>query len=455
MDSLPRDLHCAGRTPLFTSPCGVPRTCRSVLLAVALAALGSTHAANASNAAAHRYDEKWIGTWAASPQSFMPGELAMYQDQTLRLIVHTSVGGTTVRIKISNTFGDHPLLIGGAHIARRAAGADIDPTSDRVLRFGGRSLISVPEGSTVMSDSVGLDVPPRSDLAVSLFLPQSTVATTAHSLALQTSYGSPGTGDSTAAVKFPVAKTIHGWPFLTGVDVTASSGDFAIVAFGDSGIDGDGSTPDANRRWPDVLAARLQSGSGRKVGVLNQGIIGNRLLRGSPPEASKQFGAAFGEAGVARFERDVLAQAGVRYVIVRLGVNDLGFPGAITPAAQGVTAEDLISGYRQLIAHARKQGVIIIGTTLAPFEGTTLEAGYYTSEKEAVRQRVNAWIRGSGEFDAVVDFDGVLRDASHPARLLPVYDSGDHLHPNDAGYAAMAKAVPLALFDDKMQLWRR
>jgi len=385
----------------------------------------------------------WVGTWAASPQPFMPGSLEIYDNQSLRLIVHTSIAGTMVRIKISNLYGDQALRIGGAHVALRTAGAGIDSTTDRILRFTGDVSTTVPSGSVVVSDPVHLDTPALSDLAVSIFLPGTTKATTSHFLAQQTSYVSPNTGDSTAAVDFPGAKTIDTWPFLTGVDVVAMPKASVIVAFGDSTVDGDGTTPDSNHRWPDLLAARLQNGVGHGTGVLNEGTVGNRLLLGSPREA-KQFGAALGEAGVARFARDALGQAGIRCVIVRLGANDIGFPGAITPSAAQVTAEQLITGYRQLIARARRQGVRVIGTTLSPFEGASIP-GYYTPEKEAVRQEVNAWVRSSGEFDGVVDLDALLRDPSHPSRLRPDYDSGDHLHTNDIGYAATANAIPLAL----------
>lgn len=266
----------------------------TALLVSALALLSSNHPAIASSAEVNPDGKQWIGTWAAAPQPFLPGRLETFRNQSLRLIVHTSAGGTTVRIRISNTFGDHPLLIGGAHIARRAAAADIDPTSDRTLMFHGHSSTTVPARSIVVSDPVELDVPALSDLAISLFFPKTTVATTSHLLALQTSYVSPDTGDSTADVKFPVARTIVAWPFLTGVDVAASPDGAAIVALGSSTTDGDGSTSDANRRWPDVLAERLQKGADRKaeVGVLNQGIIGNRLLNDSPREDGLPFGAA-------------------------------------------------------------------------------------------------------------------------------------------------------------------
>src|SRR6266566_7933720 len=319
------------------------------------------------------HGKRWIGTWATAPQPFMPGSLQRFRIQSLRLIVHTSAGGTKVRIKISNTFGDHPLLIGGAHIVRRTAAAGIDPTSDRTLMFHGRSSTTVPARSMVVSDPAELDVPALSDLAISLFLPKTTEATTLHILAMQTSYVSSDTGDSTADVKFPVAKTIRSWPFLTGVDVAASAHGAAIVAFGSSLTDGDGSTLDANRRWPDVLAERLQKagGSNSQLGVLNLGIIGNRLLNDSPKTSDNPFGAALGESGLVRFERDVLEQAGVKYVFVGLGINDIAFPAfPFTPASEQVSAKDIISGYRQLITRAHKKGIRVIGTTMPPFENS-------------------------------------------------------------------------------------
>lgn len=417
---------------------------------------GSTNPTIASRADINRDSAQWIGTWATAPQPFMPGSLQTFRNQSLRLIVHTSAGGTKVRVRISNTFGDHALAIAAAHIARRTAAADIDPSSDRTLMFHGHSSATVPARSMVVSDPVDLDVPALSDLSISLFLPNATEATTTHILAKQTSYVSPETGNSTAAVKFPVAKTIHSWPFLTGVDVAASSRGIAVVAFGSSLTDGDGSTLDANRRWPDVLAERLQKDAKLKavIGVLNEGIIGNRLLNDSPQQVGSPFGAALGPAGWARFERDVLAQSGVRYVIVGLGINDIAFPGSLTPSTERVSAESIISGYRRLIARAHQKGIRVIGTTNPPFEGAFLalsETGppvtFYTSEKEVVRQKVNDWMRSSNEFDAVIDFDEILRDPSHPTRLLPAYDSGDHLHPNDAGCVAEGNAIPLALFD--------
>jgi lysophospholipase L1-like esterase len=410
---------------------------RRLFLAIALLALAGPLPAAA------RESEKWIGSWSASPQHPMPGAAETFDNQTLRLIVHTSVGGARVRIRISNLFGDAPLTIGSAHVARRAKGATIDPASDRVLTFADRRSFTIPARSVATSDPVDLDIPALSDVAISLFLPKSTSAATTHVLALQTSH--VAAGDHTASADFPVAAATQSWPFLAAIDVATTAPASAVVAFGDSTIDGDGSTTDANARWPDVLARRLHA-AGLPVGVLNQGIIGNRLLRESPPQSAADFGEAFGEAAVTRFDRDALAQTGAGFVIVRLGVNDIAFPGVFSPAAEAPTAEQLIAGYRTLIARAHDAGLRIIGTTISPFEGTTLAPGLHTPEKESVRQRVNAWIRESGAFDAIVDFDSVLRDPDHPTRLLPQYDSGDHLHPNDAGYAAAANAIPLTLF---------
>jgi lysophospholipase L1-like esterase len=419
---------------------------------VTSALLVSTASGIASGAGDDREAKQWVGTWGAAAQPFLPESLQTYRNQSLRLIVHTSVGGPKVRIKISNTYGDGPLLIGGIHIARRTAAAEIDPRSDRMLKFQGKSSTTVPAGSMVVSDPAELDVPELSDLAISLFLPERTEAKTAHSMAKQTSYVSPEAGDSTAAVKFPIAKEIHSWPFLTGVDVEAPLGAAAIVAFGSSLTDGDGTTADTNGRWPDVLAERLQKGAGRKAvfGVLNEGIIGNRLLHDSPKGADNPFGAGLGQAGLARFERDALAQAGVRYVIVGLGINDILFPAfSFTPPSEKVSADDIISGYRQLITRGHRNGIRVIGTTNPPFKNSAFEGlvtAFYTPERETIRQKVNDWMRNSGEFDGMVDLDAVLRDPSDPTQLLPAYDSGDHLHPNNAGCSAEGNAFPLALF---------
>src|SRR5215471_5097592 len=394
----------------------------------------------------------WIGTWATASQPFLPKALQTYHNQTLRLIVHISAGGREVRIKISNVYGDQPLLIGGAHIARRISEAEIDPASDKALTFQQKSSTTIPAGQIAVSDPVEFDAPALSDLAISLFLPQPTEVKTVHAMAVQTSYVSSEIGDASAAAKFPVAKTIHNWPFLTGVDVEAPAGSFSIVAFGSSLTDGDGITTDTNGRWPNVLAQRLQKDPGRKVeiGILNEGIIGNRLLTDSPKSPNNPFGAALGESGQTRFERDVLNQVGVKYVVLGLSINDILFPAfPFTPASEKVSAEEIIAGYRLLIARAHQKGIRIIGTTNPAFEHSAFQGlveNFYTPERETERQKVNAWILSSGEFDAVVDLDSVLRDPARPTQLLPGYDSGDHLHPNNAGAAVEGNAFSLSTF---------
>lgn len=432
----------------------VQRGCLLSLLAFSVTALGPTNPSGASAAVVNRDGHLWIGTWATAAQPALPASAPTFHNQTLRLIVHTSVAGEKVRIKLSNTFGDQPLVIGSARVARRTHAADIDPASDRSLAFGGHLSTTVPPRSMVVSDPVDVEVPGLSDLAISLFFPQTAVAMTVHSLALQTNYVSAETGDATAQVTFPVAKTIATWPFLTGVDVVASSRGATIVAFGSSTTDGDGSTKDANRRWPDILAERLQTSSDglAELGVLNEGIIGNRLLNDSPRTPTNPFGRALGQAGLRRFERDVLDQSGIKYAFVCLGVNDILFPEfPFTPLSERVTAENIIAGYRQLIARARRKGVRVIGTTIPPFEGATftnagLNLSFYTPERERARQAINEWIRHGGTFDAVVDFDEALRDPTRPTRLLPAYADDDHLHVNDAGNLAQANAIPLTLF---------
>lgn len=443
---------------------------RSALCVAALAILGSVNRAGAAHSRAEqgglrRDGQHWIGTWATAPQAAIPGHAQIFRHQTLRLIVHLSAGGSTLRIRISNTFGDQPLLIGAAHVARRTEGADIDPAFDRTLTFRGQPSTTLPAHRMVVSDAVRLDVPALGDLAISLFLPETTAATTSHILALQTNYVSTETGDATAAVKFPVAKTIDSWPFLTGVDVAAPPGAATIVALGSSLTDGDGSTKNANRRWPDVLAERLQNDAGgnKELGVLNEGLIGNRLLSdfdsrrqaGGPPPLGpvfKQLGPALGPSGLARFARDVLRQAGVKCLIVGLGVNDILFPGSFIPATEGVHSQSIRSGYRQLIARAHSKGIRVIGTTIPPFEHALFRNPFYdrfyTPEKERVRQEVNAWIHDSGEFDGVIDFDQAVRDPGHRTQLAPSYDSGDHLHVNDAGNVAQGNAIALELFKD-------
>jgi lysophospholipase L1-like esterase len=444
--------------PAATPFARLRRASRAILVAGALAisSLAAPYGTALAEPAVWDPSQQWVGTWGTAPAGPpLPAQTETFNDQTLRLVVHTSIGGSQVRIRVSNELGTTPLRIGAAHIARRGAGAGIAAGTDRVLTFSGSTSITIPAGAPVLSDPVDLDVPALSDLAISLYLPESVQATTIHGSAFQTNYVSLP-GNFTSAASFPTQRSITSWPFLTEVDVSAP-GAGAIVALGNSITDGSVTTVDANHRWPDLLALRLQTtrdaasaGSaqalaalralGSRLGVVNRGIGGNRLLR-DPGEQP-----LFGRAALARFDRDVIATAGLRYLIVLIGINDIGHPGTGTiPASEAVTAQDLIAGYRQLIARAHAKGVPVYGATLTPFEGTIFP-GYYTPEKEAVRQAVNNWIRSNDEFDGVIDFERAVRDPSHPTRMLPAYDSGDHLHPNDLGMQAMANAIPLELF---------
>jgi lysophospholipase L1-like esterase len=417
------------------------------LLAVLLAPLlllGLPSAANADRG------PRWTGTWSTAPTGAgtPPVPAVTFADQTLRQIVHTSIGGRSVRVRLSNEFGSRPLVIGAAHVARRASGPDIAPGTDRRLTFGGRSAVTVPAGAPVLSDPVDLAVPAGSDLAVSLYLPQRTPASTVHGSAFQSSYVAGG--NVTASRRLAEPTLFTSWYFLTGVSVAGTPGSRAVVAFGDSITDGAYTTVDANRRWPDVLARRLRA-AGEHLGVLNEGIGGNRLLHDGntlPDGPAAGIGPLFGPSALARFDRDVLAQPGARYVIVMLGINDIGHPTSISPPSEAVTVGQLVAGYRQLIARAHARGLAAYGATLTPFADTTI-AGYYSEANEAKRQAVNRWIRTSGEWDAVIDFDRAVRDPDRPLRMLPRYDSGDHLHPNDAGMAAMARAIPLRLFAER------
>jgi lysophospholipase L1-like esterase len=392
--------------------------------------------------------ERWVATWGtgvtgpAIPPAAPPMQFA---NQTLRQIVHTSIGGSRVRVCLSNTFGTTPLTIGAAHVARRETDSAILAGSDRALTFGGLSAITIPAGAKALSDPVDLQLPPQVDLAISIFLPQPTSATTLHGSAFQTNYMTAG--DATAAPTLASPTTSTSWFFLSGVSVwTRRAG--ALVTFGDSITDGAVTTVDANRRWPDVLARRLQRYQRAfELGVVNTGIGGNRILHPGNVTvgAIAGIGPLFGEAALARFDRDVLAQPGVEGVIVLLGVNDLGHPVSTSPASEEVSADDLIQGHRQMIARAHEHGIRIYGGTILPFAVTTIP-DYYTPARDAKRQAVNAFIRTSGEYDGVVDFDAAVRDPANPLQLLPAFDSGDHLHPNDAGHMAMGESIPLGLF---------
>lgn len=390
---------------------------------------------------------RWVSTWYAPPErAFLPPlPSTVFRNQTLRQIVRISKGGKVVRIRISNEFGTQPLCIGEARIAHRAADDVIVPGTDRALTFGGKKSIHIPAAGVALSDPTSLETPSLTDLAVSIYLPENSPATTWHFGGNDTSYIS--SGNVAAFPMLPSPTTTSSRYFLTGVSVLAESASATIVTFGDSITDGTKSTRNASHRWPDILASRLQRDPNfRHLAVANAGIGGNRLLHPGNPITAPYlgYGPVLGDAALARFDRDVLAQPGVVAVIVLLGVNDLGHPGAVSPASEAVSVEDLIQGYRQLINRAHASGMSIYGATLLPFAGA--EGGYYTYPKEVNRHALNAWIRQSKEFDGVIDFDAVVLNPTAPSHLLHAYDSGDHLHPNDAGYITMGQSIPLHLF---------
>ena len=383
----------------------------------------------------------WVATWGPSPSPQLADAEQMrvaklaFDNQTLRQVVHTSLGGDQVRLRLSNLFGKQKVEIGAVHLALRSSGSGVVAGSDHAVTFGGRPSVTIPANAIVLSDPVSFKVSSGADLAVSLFVPKATLGAGIHYASQQTTY--VGTGDLTGAADISGASTIASWVYLAGVDVLAPSAAFSIIAFGDSITDGARSTMDTNRRWPDILAARLRA---KKIGVANAGIGGNRILHDALPNSIR-----FGVNALARFEQDVLAQPGVRYVIILEGINDLGHAGTSAPISETVTAEDLIAGMKQMIERAHVRGVKVIGATILPFEGTVF-AGYFSAEKEVKRKAINAWIRTGGAFDGTIDFDKTMRDPAHPDRLLPAYDGGDRLHPNDAGYKAMGESIDLKLF---------
>jgi lysophospholipase L1-like esterase len=354
-----------------------------------------------------------------------------YTDQTLRQIVRTSIAGSKARVVLSNAYGNAPVTIGAASIALRDKEGAIQTTSSRPVTFNGKTSVTIPAASVMYSDAVAMAVPQLADVAIDLYLPETTNTAspvTMHNGALQTSYVSEK-GNHVGKATLPTATRTQSWFYLSRLEVAATDATGAVVTFGDSITDGTRSTPDTNNRWPNHLANRL-SAAGMKVGVLNAGIGGNRVL------SEGAFNA--GLNALSRFQLQVLSQTGVTHVIVLEGINDIG------QARQNPTptADDIIAGHKQLIERARSAGLKIYGATLTPFYG----AGYYTEVGEAKRQAVNEWIRNGKGYDAVIDFDKVTRDPNNPKMFLPAYDSCDHLHPGDAGYKAMAEAIDLALF---------
>ena len=383
----------------------------------------------------------WVGTWSSSqqipePENALPPELLT--NATLRQIVHLSLGGPALRLHISNAFGTEPLHVTAVGVARPVSpsSARIDASASKAASFSGVGDVIIPAGAEYISDPLDYPVAPLDDLAITLHIDQPPLQQTGHPGSRATSYLAHG--DMVSAADLPGAKKVDHWYFVAGVDVLGSSAMGSVVTLGDSITDGHGATTNGNDRWPDVLARRLQQSAGtRTLGVLNQGIGGNHLLiDGLGPNA------------LARFDRDVLAQPGVRYLIVLEGVNDLGGltrAGEVSLPEHSALVRRILAAYQQLVVRAHTHGIKVIGATILPYTGSD----YYHPgpDSEADRLAINQWIRAPHHFDAVIDFDQATRDPAHPERLLPAYDSGDHLHPSPRGYAAMGESIPLSLFE--------
>ena len=376
-----------------------------------------------------------MATWTAAPQLVEDANLPPapgFGDATLRQNVRVSIGGQKIRVRFSNAFGQTALTLASVHVARSAGGSTLQKATGRPVTFRGNASVSIPAGAQIVSDAFDFDLPPLSDIAVTIHLRGAPAAVTGHPGSRTTSYLQPG--NDTTALELPAAVPVVHWYFLSSVEVLASATSSAVAILGDSISDGRGSTTDGNDRWTDNLARRLHAASPNSpIAVLNLALGGNRLLRdGVGPNA------------LARLDRDILSQPHVKWLIVLEGINDIG--NAAIARAKGEwapTADDVTLAYEQIIERAHAHGILVYGGTLMPFEGFKL---YDTPEAEKERQRVNAWIRTSGRFDGVIDFDAVTRDPERPTRLSPRVDSGDHLHPSPAGYRIMAEAIDLALF---------
>jgi lysophospholipase L1-like esterase len=371
-------------------------------------------------------EQCWVGTWASAQQLTEPRNLPPapgLSNDTLRQVVHVTLGGSQLRAQFSNAYGNSPVIINAAHIAVSAGGSAIETATDKALTFGGEPSVTIQAGQEVYSDTLDFDVKPLSDLAVSIYFGRTSANVTGHPGSRTTSYIQSGNAVTTADMDSAV-KTDH-WYILSGVDLWLDDSYACVVTLGDSITDGRGSTTNGNNRWPDNLARRLQATpSTAKIGVLNQGIGGNAVVSGG-----------LGPTALRRFEHDVLGQNGVRWVIILNGVNDIG--GSGSPKV----ASDLIAAYEQFIDKAHAQGIVVYGVPILPIGGSM----YDSKDHEAARQKVNEWIRTSGKFDAVIDLDAAVRDPANPARLLPKYDTGDHLHLSPAGYKKMAEAIDLDL----------
>ena len=430
---------------------------RILLLVLTIVCIAGGAPSQESSTAAHTSGgQVWVASWGASQQipepqnalafhdprdatrsSGVPGDGSSSPGWTLRQIFHLSLGGSALRVHVSNAFGTEPLHFTSVHVARPVSPSSpaIDAGSDRALTFAGRPDVTVPPGAEMISDPLDNPVEQLSDLAVTFHLIDPPAQETGHPGSRATSYYVPG--DFVAAPNLNEPKHLDHWYQISGIDVEAPRGAASVVALGDSITDGHGATTNGNDRWTDVLAARLQASLvTRNIGVSNQGIGGNHLLTDG-----------LGPNALARLDRDVLAPAAVHWVIVFEGVNDLGGlarSGEVSPAEHAALVQRVLGAYQQIIARAHAHGLRVYGATITPYVGSP----YYHPGplSEADRQAVNAWIRAAGNFDGVVDFDAVVRDPQHPDQLLPAYDCGDHLHPSPAGYKAMADAIPLTLF---------
>ena len=380
-----------------------------------------------------RDNTHWVGTWTAAPA---PAEGAAFSNHTLRMTPRVSIGGSKLRVRISNAYGTRPLAIGAACVGLRSTGSALVPGSNRRLTFGSEVRATVAAGALVVSDPVELVFAPLSDLAVSVHLPRDlpTSFGITGRYARQTNYISPP-GDFAAEEVMPVGRLTDDWYFVCGIDVVAPPETGAVVALGDSLTDANISTHDGHHSWPSQLARRLIARPrGRPMAVMNQGLGGNRILHDIR-----------GDSGLRRFDRDVLAQPGVTHTVIMLGTNDLRNRNG--KSDEEVTAPQMIAGLKQFAVRGQARGIKVIGGTLTPFENETFLPGAWNPKREAVRQRVNEWLRGTDAFDAIVDFDRALCDPDHPTRMLPIYDCGDHLHPSDLGYRTLGDAIDLGLFD--------
>jgi lysophospholipase L1-like esterase len=375
---------------------------------------------------------QWVGTWAASPMLALGGfTVHPFAATTLREIVHVSNGGDQIRIRFTNEFGTDPLTISDAHVALSAGGAATKDGTDHAVTFGGATSVRIAQGAAIFSDPVTLTVPALSNLAISFYLPNQVMrAETYHAYADQENFLADG--DVAGASSLPQPTTITSWYFVDGVDVPAVNGSRAIVTLGDSITDGAHSTLNANLRWPNVLDNRLKQEHGMEnISVLDEGIGGNRVLNETA-----------GPSALSRLDRDVLAQDGVKYLIVLESINDIGRLAHLTAPEDDINAQQLEFALKQIVDAAHEHGIKAIGATLTPYGG----AAYYSEKGEQVREAVNDWIRSSGTFDGVVDFDQITRDPQKPTWFNPAYDSGDHLHPGDEGYKAMGAGIDLKLF---------